>query len=156
MESVFAWLQEFPRPPHECKRCRQVFGSWEELVQGFCEKGGHHCHTDEYNEWSRAYIKKVWSTYPPTTDGVLRDRLQECYQEYIQFCQHKLGLVSAEDELDQIWPIDDGHDGVTTTTIGQPTPEAHKTATARVITITRMCLLVSITFYVRSSYCISS
>ena len=140
MESVFAWLQEFPRPPHECKRCRQVFGSWEELVQGFCEKCGHHCHTDEYNEWSRAYINNVWSTYPPTTAGVLRDRLQECsnrHQECIQFCQHKFGFVSAEDELGQIWPSDDGDDAVTTT-IGQPTPEVHKTATARVLTITRM------------------
>ena len=98
-------------------------------------------HTDERSQESRAFLQQYWWTYKTTGDDILRERIQEFskrHQEYIQFCQHKFGFVSAEDELGQIWPSDDGDDAVTTTTIGQPTPEVHKTATARVITITRM------------------
>ena len=98
-------------------------------------------HTDERIQESLAFIQQYWETCNPTVGDILREHIQEfCkrHQEYIQCCQHKFGFVSAEDELGQIWPSDDGDDAVTTTTIGQPTPEVHKTATARVITITRM------------------
>ena len=131
----------FKRSSEQCKRCKQVFGSSEELMTGFCEQGGHHVHTDERIQESLTFIQQYFGIYNPTADDILRERIQEFskrHQEYIQFCQHKFGFVSAEDELGQIWPSDDGDDAVTTTTIGQPTPEVHKTATARVITITRM------------------
>ena len=119
----------FKRSPEECKRCKQVFGSSEEFRTGLCELCSDF-----------ASLQQYWETYKPTGDDILRERIQECskrYQEYIKFCQDKFGFVSAEDELGQIWPSDHGDDAVTTT-IGQPTPEVHKTATARVLTITRM------------------
>ena len=130
----------FKRSPEGCKRCKQVFGSSEEFRTGFCEPGGHHVRTDERSQASRAFLQQHWETYKPTSDDILRERIQECskrYQEYIKFCKDKFGFVSAEDELGQIWPSDHGDDAVTTT-IGQPTPEVHKTATARVLTMTRM------------------
>ena len=98
-------------------------------------------HTDERIQESLTFIQQYFGIYNPTADDILRERLQEYsrrHQEYIQFRKQKFGFVNAEDELDQIWPNDDGDDAVTTTTIGQPTPEVHETATARVITITRM------------------
>ena len=98
-------------------------------------------HTDERIQESLTFIQQYFGIYNPTADDILRERIQEFskrHHAYIQFWQHKFGFVSAEDELGQIWPSDDGDDAVTTTTIGQPTPEVHKTATARVITITRM------------------
>ena len=98
-------------------------------------------HTDERIQESLTFIQQYCGIYNPTADDILRERIQEfskLHHQYIKFCQDKFGFVSAEDELGQIWPSDHGDDAVTTTTIGQPTPEVHKTATARVITITRM------------------
>ena len=117
------------------------------------------CTPTSASKASRASIQQLWETYNPTGDDILRERIQEFskrYQEYIKCCQHKFGFVSAEDEIGQICPSGHGDDAVTTTTIGQPTPEVHNTATTRVITITRMWLLVSITFYVRYYCCMSS
>ena len=69
------------------------------------------------------------------------ERFQKCsepHHAYTQFGQHKFWFGCAEDKSGQISPSSDGDDAVTTTTIGQPTPEVHKTATAGLIAITRM------------------
>ena len=80
----------------------------------------------------------------------MRKRIQmfsKRHHAYIQCWQHKFGFVSAEDELGQIWPSDDGDDDGDDAVL--------KTATS--LTITRMSVIVSITFfYVRYSYCLSS
>ena len=70
-------------------------------------------HTDERIQESLTFIQQYFGIYNPTADDILRERIQEFskrHQEYIQFCQHKFGFVSAEDELGQIWPSDDGED----------------------------------------------
>ena len=131
------------RPPEQCKRCKHVFWHPEEFRTGFCEQGGHHVLTDEcvQTQESRAFLHEIRWNHKSTFDDILRQRIEEyskLHHQYLKFCQDKFGFVSAEDELGQIWPSDDGDDAVTTTTIDHPTPEVHKTATSRVLTRTRM------------------
>ena len=99
--------------------------------------------TDEcvHTQESQPFLHEIRWNHKSTFDDILRQRIEEyskLYHQYLKFCQDKFGFVSAEDELGQIWPSDHGDDAVTTTTIGQPTHEVHKTATARVLIITRM------------------
>ena len=91
--------------------------------------------TDEcvQTQESQPFLHEIRWNHKSTFDDILRQRIEEyskLHHQYLKFCQDKFGFVSAEDELGQIWPSDDDDDDGDDAVL--------KTATSRVLTITRM------------------